>query len=52
MKTLAIQFGQKMSRGHVEYIYVAWVKNVNFKDCNFRVLRSIFWGVCFDANLL
>ena len=30
-----------ISREHVEYIYVAWVENVNFKICNFRVLRSI-----------
>ena len=34
-----------LSREHVEYVYIAWVKNVNFKDCNFRVLRGIFWGV-------
>ena len=35
-------FWSKMiSREHVEYIYVAWVENVNFKICNFRVLRSI-----------
>ena len=33
-----------LSREHVEYVYVALVENVNFKDCNFRVLRGIFWG--------
>ena len=33
-----------LSREHVEYVYVAWVKNINFKDCNFRVLRGIFGG--------
>ena len=33
-----------ISREHVEYIYVAWVENVNFKICNFRVLRSILEG--------
>ena len=31
-----------LSRERVEYVYVAWVENVNFKDCNFRVLRGIF----------
>ena len=30
-----------ISREHVEYIYIASVENVNFKICNFRVLRSI-----------
>ena len=34
-----------LSREYVEYVYVAWVENVNIKDCNFRVLRGIFWGV-------
>ena len=33
-----------LSREHVEYVYVAWMENVNFKDCNFRVLRGIFGG--------
>ena len=33
-----------LSREHVEYFYVAWVENVNFKNCNFRVLRSILEG--------
>ena len=30
-----------LSRERVEYIGVAWAENVNFKNCNFRVLRSI-----------
>ena len=33
-----------ISREHGEYIYEAWVENVNFKICNFRVLRSILEG--------
>ena len=41
-----------LSREHVEYVYVAWVENVNFKDCNFRVLRGIFWGVSIKQKLL
>ena len=41
-----------MSREHVEYVYIAWVENVNFKDCNFRVLRGIFWGVSIKQKLL
>ena len=40
-----------LSREHVEYAYVAWVENVNFKDCNFRVLRGIFWGVSIKQKL-
>ena len=44
MKTLAIQFGQKMSRGHVEYIYVALVEDINFKIL-IRVLRVILEGL-------
>ena len=31
MKTLTTWFGQKMSRGHVVDIYIAWVENDNFK---------------------
>ena len=38
-------WSKKLSRGHVEYIYVAWVENVNFKNCNFRVLRGILEGL-------
>ena len=41
-----------LRREHVEYVYVAWVENVNFKDCNFRVLRGIFWGVSIKQKLL
>ena len=41
-----------LSREHVEYVYIAWVENVNFKDCNFRVLRGIFWGVSIKQKLL
>ena len=40
-----------LSREHVEYVYVAWVENVNFKDCNFRVLRGIFLGVSIKQNM-
>ena len=32
-------------REHVEYVYVAWVENINFKNCNFWVLRGIFEGL-------
>jgi len=41
-----------LSREHVEYVKVAWAENVNFKDCNFRVLRGIFWGVSIKQKLL
>ena len=51
MKTLAIQFGQKLYRAHVEYIYVAWVENVNFKNCNFRVLRGILEGLLIKQKM-
>ena len=40
-----------ISREHVEYIYVAWVENVNFKICNFRVLRSILEGFFIKQKL-
>ena len=36
----------------MEYVKVAWAENVNFKDCNFRVLRGIFWGVSIKQKLL
>ena len=32
-------WSKKLSRGHVEYVYVSWVNYDNFKNCNFRVLR-------------
>ena len=52
MKTLIIYFGQKkLSREHKEYFYVAWVENVNFKNCNFRVLRSILEGFFIKQKL-
>ena len=41
-----------LSREHVEYVKVAWAENVNFKDCNFRVLRGIFLGVSIKQKLL
>ena len=41
-----------LSREHVKYVYVAWVENVDFQDCNFRVLRGIFWGVSIKQKLL
>ena len=41
-----------LSREHVEYVKVAWAENVNFPDCNFRVLRGIFWGVSLKQKLL
>ena len=40
-----------ISREHVEYIYIAWVENVNFKNCNFRVLRSILEGFFIKQKL-
>ena len=40
-----------LSREHVEYIEVAWVENVNFKNCNFRVLRSILEGFFIKQKL-
>ena len=49
-KTLIIHFGQKYCLEHVEY--VAWVENVDFQDCNFRVLGGIFWGVFIEQKLL
>ena len=41
-----------LSREHVEYVKVAWAENVNFPDCNFRVLRGIFWGISIKQKLL
>ena len=41
-----------LSREHVEYVKVAWSENVNFPDCNFRVLRGIFLGVSIKQKLL
>ena len=41
-----------LSREHAEYVKVAWSENVNFPDCNFRVLRGIFWGVSIKQKLL
>ena len=41
-----------LSREHVEYIYIAWVENVNFKNCNFSLLRGIFWGVSIKQKWL
>jgi len=41
-----------LSREHVEYVKVAWAENVDFHDCNFRVLRGIFWGVSIKQKLL
>ena len=41
-----------LSREHVEYVKVAWLENVNFPDCNFRVLRGIFLGVSIKQKLL
>ena len=34
-----------LSREHVEYVKVAWAENVNFKDCNFRVIRHFLGGI-------
>ena len=41
-----------LSREHVEYVKVAWAENVDFHDCNFRVLRGIFLGVSIKQKLL
>ena len=41
-----------LSREHVEYVKVAWAVNVNFKDCNFRVLRGITCGISIKQKLL
>merc|ERR1719233_443698 len=30
-----------LCREHVEYVYVAWVENVDFQDSNFRVLKLL-----------
>ena len=43
---------KKLSWGHVEYVNVAWVENVDFKNYNFRVLRGIFWGVFINKSCL
>ena len=52
MKTFAIKFGKKkVYWGHLEYIYVAWVENVNFKNCKFRVLRDILEGLFIKKKL-
>ena len=40
-----------LSREHVEYVKVAWAENVNFKDCNFRVLRGILEGFFIKQKL-
>ena len=42
----------KLSSSITEYIYIAWVENVNFKNCNFRVLRGIFLGSIKKQKLL
>ena len=44
-------WSKKLSREHKEYFYVAWVENVNFKNCNFRVLRSILEGFFIKQKL-
>ena len=43
MKTLSIQFGQKLSRGRVVDIHIALVENGNFKE--FRLLRGTSEGL-------
>ena len=31
-----------LSREHVEYVYIAWVENANFKNCNLIQQRKHF----------
>ena len=41
--------------GHVEYAYytyVALLENINFKNCNFRVLIGIFGGYSKNKSCL
>ena len=40
----------KLSRGHVVDINIAWVENDNSKNCNFRILRGILEGFFIRKN--
>ena len=58
LKTLTLWFCQKIVRGAFFgqkspfFSKIVILKNRNFKNCNFRVLRGIFWGVSMKQNLL